>query len=109
MAFLVVRAIDTWLDRKFTCDCGRERPWYFTVYHPRGGVFLGRAIWNTMLIVLCVLIAARVGGVITAMLAIWTWRAWWFHEKDKLKKKAAKALGVVSFNKHGKIVVANNK
>lgn len=106
---LVIIVIDNWLDRKFPCTCGRARGAYYSAQHERAGLMAGRAIWSTAITVWLLIGMSWVLGPIFALLTTYMWRRWWFHEKDKLKKRAAKAAGVVSINQHGKLVVVNNK
>lgn len=96
---------DVWLEKKLPCDCGRSRGWYFFAQHERAGLMLARAIWTTVWTIIFLLGLSWVVGPLLALASTWHWRRWWFHEKDKLKKKAAKAAGVVGFNEHGKLVV----
>lgn len=98
-------ALDMWLDHRFPCTCGRMRSGYFFTQHERAGVMMGRAIWMTMITAIMLVGLSWILGPLFALLATWHWRRWWFHEKDKLKKKAAKLAGVVGFNAHGKLVV----
>ena len=102
---VIVVAFDMWLDRKFPCDCGRIRRWYFYTQHERAGVMMGRALWSTAFMVYAFINVDWFFGHVMAVLAVWGWRRWWFHEKDKLKKKAAKLAGKVGFNRHGRLVV----
>lgn len=104
---LAVVWVDIQLDRRFPCDCSRTRMPYYHVQHERAGVMLGRAIWCSVIVTILLLGLSWILGPIFALVATFLWRRWWFHEKDKLKKKAAKALGAVSFDKHGRLVVVN--
>lgn len=106
---LVIIIIDSWLNRKFPCSCGRSRAWYFEAQHERAGLMLARCIYVTGWTVVLLVTSSWFLGPIFALLTTWWWRRWWFHEKDKLKKKAAKTAGAVGFNQHGKLVVVNNK
>jgi hypothetical protein len=105
ITLFVVIILDLWVDRKFPCTCGRQRPWYFMARHERAGVMLGRALIVTTVVIVSLVTLSWFWGPVGALIATYNWRRWYFHEKDKLKKKAAKLAGVVGFNDHGKLVV----
>lgn len=100
-----INVFDTWLERRFPCTCGRSRGWYYVARHVRAGVMLGRAIWATGITVLLLLSLSWIAGPLTALWSTYLWRVWWFHEKDKMQRKAAKAAGKVTLNSHGRLVV----
>jgi hypothetical protein len=109
IVLFVVLALDFWVDRRFPCSCGRERPWYVLARHERAGVMLGRALIVTAVAITSLITVSWFWGPVGALVAAYNWRRWYFHEKDKLKKKAAKLAGVVGFNDHGKLVVKQVK
>jgi len=102
--------------RRHPCDCGRAVPGLFGRRHPVGWVMLADALATTVKVgafvlgivaihllgYLAVAIASGFVGAIYVLLAIFDWLRWWRHERDRLKR-AAKALGRVIVDAHGRL------
>lgn len=100
-----------YLQLRYRCDCGRQRLPYFYIVHEKAWVmslwipfllpgtvsaFFGDDWWNYIV------------AITNTLLLAFHIRKWWFHEKDKMKKKATKLAGRVRQNSHGRLVVTNN-
>lgn len=98
---------------KWPCGCGRTRLWYFLSGHAHPRLLLLDALALTAYNVWGVLSGVGddfdgwlVMGVIVAVSSTtWVWRRWWFHEKGKIKRRAAKAAGSVVVTEHGRLAV----
>lgn len=109
------------------CDCGRSRPGYFSRRHVRGPVMFMKALLTTVRLLAYVVGGAVIVGIaaeyipalgaVTAVLLLvgmvmfglssfLRWRAWWLHEKDRMKR-AAGALGRVVVDLHGRLRIAS--
>lgn len=112
VAVLIAAAmVIMYLQFRFQCDCGRSRPPYFFKVHEKSWVM---SLW--ILFVLPGTVSAFFGdhplhyvtAVVNTLLLAFHVRKWWFHEKDKMKKRAAKLAGRVGLNSHGRLVVESS-
>jgi hypothetical protein len=90
---------------KNPCDCRRSRLPYFAIWHERGWAMLLWVYWLIPFTVLAFVNLNWFSAPINMLLIAWHLRRWWFHEKEKMKKKAAKLAGRVGLNSHGRLVV----
>lgn len=101
-----------WIFERFPCSCGRAHPPYFFREHNRVWTMVFWASFWTLLVLINILTAvvhpsasSYIIAVTFSLICLYYWRMVWFHEKDKIKR-AAKALGRVVINEHGRLKVA---
>jgi hypothetical protein len=98
----------TILDRRFTCKCGRDVFPYFAWTHERGGLMLFYCVFFTSVFVVHLFFdPSMIYIAFMVPLLSWYWLRWWKHESGKIKK-AAKGLGRIFVNEHGRLKVAYN-
>lgn len=107
VAFAVAAAF-IFVQFKNPCDCGRSRSPYFARQHEKGWAMLFWVYWLVPFTVISFVEVNYLSAPINALLLCFHVRRCWLHEKDKMKKKAAKALGRVTTNHHGRLVVDTN-
>lgn len=95
------------LENRFRCDCGRSERFYFDAEHTRGGMMLFWVVWVAAFMVMSLLAFDTVWSIFNALLLVWHIRRWWKHEKGKWQKRAARALGRITLNRHGRLAVTH--
>lgn len=82
-------------DFRWPCRCGRTRPWYYGLAHEAGGLMAAHAGWLWVGTVIMVFAYSPVWALITVVFAVYHTRRWWLHEKDRIRRWAARAAGRV--------------
>lgn len=98
--------MDVFIYRKWPCRCGRRKSFYFSTHHEKPMWWLV-IIWALVSVVNLLAFDLFKLGVALLWLAYFSLR-WYYHDKGKIKR-AAKTLGRIIINEHGRLVVVHDK
>jgi hypothetical protein len=97
---------------KRRCKCGKVREWYFHSVHRKVGWMIAFGVVQTLASIGVALnvhgLRSWPGAIVTILVGVWVWRWVYFHEKDRLRR-AARALGRVFVNEHGRLAVSTER
>lgn len=104
---LAVFAVIWWAEARFRCTCGRSERWYFEADHMAAGMMLFWVCAVAAFTIYSILSFDITWSVWNAVWLVWHIRRWWKHEKGKWQKRAARALGRITLNRHGRLAVTH--
>lgn len=91
------------------CDCGRQAGWWFQPDHEKSWLMFLAAAMQLPFIVMNIIDVDRFWIAFGIILGGLSLVRWWKHESGKIKKKAAKALGRIVVNQHGRLAISTQR
>lgn len=101
-AFVVTLCISSFF-KHATCPCRREHKPYFYRSHINRLHMLLWMLSSFAYLVVHIVQGSLVLSIVYVCFSVFSWRAWWFHEKDRMQRKAKRAWGRIVVNEHGRL------